>query len=201
MAGSLGLLLAIQMVGVVSGTFDMVFKVYDASTGGNLLWTGTYTAANGNAVTVSDGVFSVLLGSGTGNAFTVDFNQDELYFGVTVGTDSEMTPRLRMGAAAQAFTADSVFGTGQSAIGTTTPYVSTVLTIEATSTSAVPLAIRGYLNQVADLFRIITDTGTQLLTFTSGGCGKYSCKKDNQNKTSGISLYILHIINRYDTPP
>lgn len=154
---------------VSNGSYDIVFKIYDASAGGNLLWTGTHTAANGNAVTVTDGVFSVLLGSGTGNTLTLDFNDDTYWLGITVSTDTEMTPRQRIGVAAQAFTADHVFGTGQSAIGTTTPFSTAELTVEATSTSAISLAIRGTASQVADLFRIITDTGTQLLTFTSGG--------------------------------
>ena len=98
---------------VTDGSYDIVFKLYDASSSGNLLWTGTHTAANGNAVTVSSGVFSVLLGSGSGNSLaSVDFNQDEIWLGITINTDSEMTPRQRMAAASYAFNADKLDGIG-----------------------------------------------------------------------------------------
>lgn len=96
---------------VADGSYDMVFKLYTASSGGSPIWTGTYTAANGNAVTVTKGLFTVLLGSGTGNSLSgVNFNQDTLYLGITVGTDAEMTPRLRVGSAAYAFNAGAVNG-------------------------------------------------------------------------------------------
>ena len=154
---------------VSDGSYDMVFRIYDASTNGTVLWTGTYTSGNGNAVSVSNGLFRVLLGSGTGNEITLDFNDNTYWLGVTVGSDSEMTPRQRIGATAQAITAEHVFGAGQSSIGTTTPFSLAGLTVEATTTSAIPLVVRGFASQVADLFRVITDTGTQLLTFTSSG--------------------------------
>ena len=98
---------------VSDGNYDMVFRLYSAASGGTALWTGTHTAGNGNAVGVTNGVFSVLLGSGTGNSLAgVDFNQDSLWLGVTVGTDSEMSPRQRLAASAYAFNADRLDGVG-----------------------------------------------------------------------------------------
>jgi hypothetical protein len=97
---------------VPDGSYDMVFRIYDASSGGNLLWTGTYTAGNGNAVAVADGLFSVLLGSGTGNALSLDFDSSAYYLGVTVGTDSEMTPRKRLASVSQAFNAKNLKSNG-----------------------------------------------------------------------------------------
>ncbi len=97
-------------IAVTDGVYDIVFKIYDAPTGGNLLWTGTHTAANGNAVTITNGFFNVLLGSGTGNTLSLDFNSDTYYLGLTVGSDMEMTPRERIGASAYAFNADTVDG-------------------------------------------------------------------------------------------
>ena len=58
---------------------------------------------------------------------------------------------------------------GQSSFGTTTPFSSAVVTVAATSTSATPLVIRGFVSQIADLFRIISSTGSNLFTFTAGG--------------------------------
>lgn len=105
-----GVLKTSSGVKVTDGNYDIVFKIYDAASGGSTLWTGTHTAGNGNAVTVTDGVFSVLLGSGIGNAMTVDFTTDTLYLGVKIGSDSEMTPRKRIGASGYAFNADALDG-------------------------------------------------------------------------------------------
>lgn len=95
---------------VADGDYDMVFKIYEAASGGTALWTGTHTTANGNAVEVKDSNFVAMLGSGTGNAMTLDFTSDTFYVGITVGTDSEMTPRQRIGASAYSFNADAVDG-------------------------------------------------------------------------------------------
>lgn len=95
---------------VLDGDHDMHFRIYDAPEGGALLWTGTHTAANGNAVSVNDGYFNVLLGSGAGNTLTIDFSDDTYYLGITIGDDVEMVPRERIGAAAYAFNADRLDG-------------------------------------------------------------------------------------------
>jgi len=95
---------------VADGEYDVIFKIYDAPTGGNLLWTGTHTDANGNPITITNGFFNTLLGSGTGNTLSLDFNSDAYYLGITVGADSEMTPREQIGASAYAFNADKVDG-------------------------------------------------------------------------------------------
>ena len=47
--------------------YDMIFRVYNSVSGGDWLWEGNYTEANGNPVVVKKGTFSVLLGSGKGN--------------------------------------------------------------------------------------------------------------------------------------
>ena len=96
---------------VADGNYDMVFKIYTTATGGTPVWTGNYTSGNGNSVAVEDGNFTVLLGSGNNNALDVDFSQDTYYVGVTVGTDSEMTPRQQLAAAPYAFNSDAVNGT------------------------------------------------------------------------------------------
>ena len=53
---------------VPDGTYDMTFRIYDAQSGGTHVWEGKYSSANGNPIELKDGIFSVLLGSGTGNA-------------------------------------------------------------------------------------------------------------------------------------
>jgi hypothetical protein len=94
----------------ISGTYDMVFTIYDTASGGTVLWVGTYTVGNGNPVTVTSGTFQTMLGSGAGNALTLDFNDDAYYLGVKIGTDPEMVPRERLGASGYAINADTVDG-------------------------------------------------------------------------------------------
>jgi hypothetical protein len=79
----------------VTGMQNMEFRVYDVPTDGTPLWEELWTG--GNAVSVSDGLFNVMLGSlNTGLASVVQ-GYDELYLGITVGTDSEMSPRVQLG--------------------------------------------------------------------------------------------------------
>ena len=93
---------------VLTGNYDMVFALYDVPEGGEPLWIGDYTEEN--AVPVDNGSFHVMLGSGDGNALTETFTDDTYYLGLTIGEDSEMLPRERIGAAAYAFNADRVDG-------------------------------------------------------------------------------------------
>ncbi len=91
---------------VADGTYQIVFKLYTASSGGTAIWTETYSGAN--KITVTSGLFSTMLGSLT-SLSSVDFNQT-LYLGVTVESDSEMTPRKILGAVPAAFQADKLDG-------------------------------------------------------------------------------------------
>lgn len=144
----------------------MVFRLYDAATGGTLLWTGTHTAANSNAVTVTNGNFRVLLGSGTGNSIGgVNFNSADIYLGITIESDSEMTPRQRLGAAPYAFNADTVDGYHASDfLSTSTTDVSFV---NATATNAVitNLTLTGPLTDSLDS----VGTSGYVLQTTGGG--------------------------------
>lgn len=91
---------------VADDSYDIVFNLYSASTGGTPVWTESRTGAN--AITVTGGLFSVLLGS-LNDISPVNFNQD-LYLGVTINSDDEMTPRKRLGAVPAAFEADRLDG-------------------------------------------------------------------------------------------
>ncbi len=77
----------------VSGSVTMTFTIYDALTGGNALWTETWTGAN--SVNVSNGIFNVQLGTITSLSPGL-FSNDNLYLGIKVGTDAEMTPRQKL---------------------------------------------------------------------------------------------------------
>ena len=79
----------------VTGSYNIVFKIYNASSGGTALWTETHTA-----VDVSDGFFSVTLGDTT--ALNLDFSE-RYWLGITVATDSEMTPRTSISSVGYSF--------------------------------------------------------------------------------------------------
>jgi hypothetical protein len=79
----------------LTGKFNLEFRIYDVPTGGVPLWTEMWTG--GNAVDVSDGLFNVMLGSIDNTLASAIEEYDELYLGITVGTDSEMEPRVQLG--------------------------------------------------------------------------------------------------------
>ena len=79
----------------LTGLYNMEFRIYDAPDGGVPLWEEFWTG--GNSVQVSDGLFNVMLGSIETSLAAAIEGHDELYLGITVGTDSEMTPRVQLG--------------------------------------------------------------------------------------------------------
>ena len=82
----------------VDGTVQMTFKIYNVATGGIALWTETQSN-----VAVSDGIYSVVLGSVTPINLAFD---TQYYLGVEVETDGEMTPRQALTSVPYAFMAD-----------------------------------------------------------------------------------------------
>jgi len=74
---------------VADGPYAMTFRLYDVSAGGMALWTEPKT------VTVSDGLFTTLLGDTTALGLSL-FDGRDLWLGVQVGADAEMTPRQRI---------------------------------------------------------------------------------------------------------
>ncbi len=77
-----------------NGTVAMTFRLYSVPTGGSALWTEAHTGAN--AVPVSTGLFHVQLGSLTPISSEIWENED-LYLGITIGSDGEMSPREQVG--------------------------------------------------------------------------------------------------------
>lgn len=80
----------------LTGNYAMTFKVYATAQGGAALWEET------QAVTVTNGLFNVYLGDVVALSESL-FDGQNLYLGVTVGTDEEMAPRLRMASVPYAF--------------------------------------------------------------------------------------------------
>jgi hypothetical protein len=70
-----------------NGSFDITFGIYAMPTGVSLLWSETHSG-----IAVSDGLFSVILGSQTALPDSI-FSGHDRYLGITVGADPEISPR------------------------------------------------------------------------------------------------------------
>jgi len=79
----------------LTGMYTMVFRLYNQSTGGTPLWEEQRTGPN--SVSISDGLFNVMLGSLTPIPQSTVESNTQLYLGVTVGNDDEMAPRVQIG--------------------------------------------------------------------------------------------------------
>lgn len=90
----------------LSGDHSMTFKLYEVAEDGTELWSET------QLVSVHNGVFNVYLGEVNPLDSALFVGQD-IWLGVTVESDGEMTPRLRMGSGLYAFAADHPATTAQ----------------------------------------------------------------------------------------
>ncbi|MDP6685897.1 MAG: hypothetical protein QGI05_02990, partial [Candidatus Omnitrophota bacterium] len=86
----------------VNADLSITVRIYSALTGGTALWTEVQT------VTVSNGIFSILLGSTTALT-SLDFNSS-YWYSVEIESDGEMSPRQRLTAVAYAINADTLDG-------------------------------------------------------------------------------------------
>jgi hypothetical protein len=86
-----------------TGSVSIKFAIYDAAMAGTELWTET------QMITLDDGYFSARLGETTPIPATV-FDGKVRHLGVTVGTDSEMTPREALTSVPYALVAGDVNG-------------------------------------------------------------------------------------------
>jgi hypothetical protein len=85
----------------LSGSYSMVFTIYDTLIGGSSLWTETQT------ITVTNGFFSASLGSET--ALTLDFDK-QYWISLNVSSDGEMSPRQPVNSVAYSYVSDVAYG-------------------------------------------------------------------------------------------
>ncbi|MEX1021464.1 MAG: hypothetical protein WDZ49_17515, partial [Litorilinea sp.] len=82
------------------GDYSITFRLYTEESGGSAIWT------EGKTVEVEDGLLQTYLGDAT--PLDLDhFSGQNLWIGVTVGSDPEATPRMRLGFGAYAFYAEN----------------------------------------------------------------------------------------------
>ena len=79
----------------ITGTQPMIFRLYNAASGGVSLWEESRVGPN--SVPVSDGLFNVMLGSLSALPQNLIAGNQNLWLGIMVGSDNEMTPRVQLG--------------------------------------------------------------------------------------------------------
>ncbi len=105
---------------VAEGDYELHFNLYDGEAGGSPLWSETFSSVN-----VTGGVFHVILGSI--NPLSLSFDR-QYWLGVTVGGDTEFSPRIQLTSSPYSLISESVLGSsntfpsdGNVGIGTTSP--------------------------------------------------------------------------------
>jgi len=166
-----------DLLGGTGTTYYFRFSIYDASSGGSKLWPSGTPCSHGR--TVTEGVFTAGVGDTSECADVLDLNfrdNNDIYLEVEVSSDDStfetLTPRQRITSSAFSQLSGAVSGTAStspSTFGTTTPIGNSSVTIEATSTTAIPLSIRAASGQSANLFQVQGSDASNLLYIDSSG--------------------------------
>ncbi|MEW6008876.1 MAG: hypothetical protein AB1629_04500 [Candidatus Omnitrophota bacterium] len=188
----------------LNGSYNLKFRIYNASTGGTMLWSETQTG-----VQVSNGTFTVLLGQV--NPLNLSFNSD-CWISIEVNSDGEMTPRQRITSVPYAYNAEKVDNIASANIVQTTTNqaidgIKTFLQIPilpANNPTQANQAVRkAYVDSVIP-------SGTIIL-FSGGSCpagytrlsaldGKFLVGGVNYNPTAGGSNSHTHAAGSYAGP-
>ncbi|MFA6290304.1 MAG: hypothetical protein WC637_00910 [Victivallales bacterium] len=105
---------------IVNGNVDMTLTVYTLATGGTALYVDRNTAALGNPVTVTDGIYSVIVGDDSSGGGTYDnlpqalAFSDSLYVQITIGVGGDLSPREKLQAVPYAVNSGSSDATNAS---------------------------------------------------------------------------------------
>lgn len=170
------------------GTYNMKFRIYDASSGGTLQWSEDRLVSATQGVTVTNGQFSVQLGSITSLPASI-FISNSLYFEVELPTpatatssspswtEGPMTPRDQMATSAYAYNSETLDGYDSSDFAaasgsanyiqnTTTPQTANLTIQGAANSSAVVSIMQG--SSTGDLLAVGNGSTTGLTINNSG---------------------------------
>ncbi|MEK7117069.1 MAG: hypothetical protein AAB837_02810 [Patescibacteria group bacterium] len=162
-----------NLLGDSGTTYYFKFSIWDVATGGDTATNRLWPSSDPSAVSavVRQGVFNVNI-----DVSSYNFNTDEeIYLQVEVSLTSDgifqtLSPRQRISATPFARMASFVSGsTTPSSFGTTTPFGTSLVSIEATSTQSTGLTIRGFASQLANLFQIQNSAGINLFMIDKSG--------------------------------
>src|SRR3989344_6320195 len=144
----------------VSGTHDFTMRIYDASSGGTLLYSENHTG-----ITVTRGSFDVLIGNGTNTGGSVtnirDLAWDQQYFislEITSLSTGEMSPRTPINSAAYSFITKAVADFGK-------PFYQF---FSATTTTALTEGVNLYFTDTRFDNRLSATTSLPSITTLSG---------------------------------
>lgn len=151
---------------VLDGNYSVTFKIYNAHSGGDLIWEETQT------VYVQSGIFSADLGSE--NSFTgVGFNED-YWVGISVEGGSELTPRTRLTTAPYAMAlkgeSNTFPGSGTVGIGTNNPDESYALGVVGSAYFDGVFEVKNKIQPFSGQeLQLATDDGTPRLLIKDNG--------------------------------
>ncbi len=141
----------------LDGPVNITFAIYNVPSGGTALWTETQT------VTLTDGLFTVLLGSVTPIDPATDLTGTS-YLGVTVAGDSELAPRERIASNAYAMVASEAQNANLFDNMDSDQFV-----LSSGDTMTGPLTVQGMIQSTAGGFMF--PDGTTQTTANAGGSG------------------------------
>jgi len=164
----------------ITSATNMVFKLYNVSSGGTALW-------NSGSCTVSpdtDGIFSLILGTTSGDNYScpsaseidasVFSENPEVWLGITVGTDAEMTPRIQIATVGYALNAETLqgFPPASPAATNTIPIVNSDGNIIIAAASPAIKSTSGTFGIQGQALTLTTATGTNgNITLAPNGSG------------------------------
>src|SRR3990167_4718521 len=183
-----------DLLGSSSGTtYYFKFSIWNNATvgSGSRVWPASAPTATTSIV--RSGVFNVDIGD-TANSYpdalNIDFsNYSALYLQVEVSSDNAtyetLSPRQQITTAAYSALSGA-------ALGTTTPYLSSAVTIAATTSSATPLSIFGATSQSSNLLQIFNNSLSHLFSVNSSGA-IFASSTATSTFTGGLSASYLNL--------
>ncbi len=184
-----------NLLGGAGTSYYMKFSLWTSPTVGVGTQVWPATTAGTSTVTVTQGVFTVNIGdtsNGYPDALNLNFsNYPALYLQVEVSSNNisseTLSPRQQLTSVPYAQVAGAVVGTSTpSLFGTSTPIGSSFVTIQATSSTSIPLSIAGFAGQTANLFQVLNNALSSVFSINSAGVATFANAPIFSALTSGI---------------
>lgn len=171
---------------VTNGTVSIDFSIYTVPVAGTAVWTETQPA-----VTVTDGIFNVALGSVSALPGSVDFNSNSLYLGVKVGADLEMAPRIKFTAAPYAHNSDNLDGLDSSAfsqLSGTNTFTGANTFQPTTDITGLTVKQNSFATPTADIFNVQTANSTTVMQVTGPAINEAAVTLQSVGSTRALTL-------------
>ena len=169
----------------LSGTYTVTFLLYDAPENGTALWSETHE------VEVTEGVFNVLLGSQAAIPTDIFVNETDLYLGVRVAGEAELTPRQRLASTPFSFQAASADAVRPGAVNTAA-IADGAVTAGKLAPGALVTSVNGAAGEVtvdgAGGISVVTSGNSITITGDGGGGGGSAGVQAIQNSDNAFSI-------------